>query len=626
MCGIVGEVSLSAARVDLERIRRRNLTIAHRGPDGAGDYIDPEQRCALAMRRLAIVDLAGGTQPMSNADKTVWVVFNGEIYNHVELRKQLEDLGHRFATDHSDTEVIVHGFKAWGEGMLGKLRGMFALAVWDERAARLLLARDRLGKKPVYYSIVNGMLVFGSELRTILEDERVAPHLDPTAIDQYLTFQFVPAPRTVVSGVRRLPAGHFLSIHKHSMQLLRFWSAPIVMDKVVNAQDALEELDRRLTESVRLRMRADVPVGVLLSGGLDSSIVTALAQREIAQPVHSFSVGFSEADLDESEIAAQVAAEIGTEHHPLLIDELGVDVFERVIDGLDEPLGDPAAMPTFLVSELARRTLKVVLTGEGGDETFAGYAVYRRENQLSWLLQVPQALRQTFFAALSPLEGASLRMQRIRAIATAGQADWHATFVTRIHQQARSRLYGRSLAQRVEVGGASLGELAPASEADGHEWHPIASAMRADLESRLPEGLLMKVDKMTMAHGVEARTPFLDHELVEWALRLPLHLKVDRSTGKILLKKIAERYLSAAVVHRPKHPFDVPVGKWLRGRLRGSMNDAFAVLVECGFSASGLRQLAADLDRGSERVEYSAWLLLVLGTWLIRHPGVRFSN
>ncbi len=626
MCGIVGELSLSGA-VDIDAIERRNATIVHRGPDEGGAYLDPYRRCALAMRRLSIVDLGDGHQPMRNEDGTVWVVFNGEIYNHAELRRELQSHGHRFATHHSDTEVIVHGYEQWGAELVSRLRGMFGLAVWDECRETLVLARDRIGKKPLYYSQVGDRLLFGSELRTLLADPAVPTEIDVEAIDQYLTYQFILAPHTILRAVKRLPAGHCLIVERGRMRLERYWQPPLHTDLLPGPSEALEQLEELLVESVRLRMEADVPVGTLLSGGIDSSLITALAQRATHRSLHTFSVGFREASIDESEVALQVARELGTVHHAIVVDSIAPDLFERIVSALDEPLGDPAALPTYLVAELAASEVKVVLTGEGGDEMFAGYDVYGRETELSWLLRLPAGLRRAALACVAPADRLSPRLARLRAIAGADAVTWHDAFVTRVHAAERWSLYGAPLRERLratDLNGASslLGSL----RQNGEGWDSVAGSCLRDVEVRLPEGLLMKVDKMTMAHSIEARTPFLDHRLAEWALRLPSELRRNRQSGKLLLKRLAERYLPANVVHRKKHPFEVPIAGWLAGTLREPFGQACVTLATHGFSASGIRRLTQRLERNDARAAYPCWLLLVLGSWLRQQPRVTLGG
>jgi len=614
---------MSGSSAELERTERRNATIFHRGPDESGAYLDPKRRCALAMRRLSIISLGDGQQPMTNEDGTVWVVFNGEIYNHAELRAELEASGHRFATDHSDTEVIVHGYEQWGTAVVERLRGMFGLAVWDEKTARMMIARDRLGKKPIYYGKAGDRMVFGSELRTILEDPAVSTDLDVEAIDQYLTYQFILAPHTILAGVKRLPAAHRMILEKGSVRIEPYWRPPLTSDLTANADDAIDELEELLMESVALRVEADVPVGTLLSGGLDSSLVTAMAQNVTNRSLHTFSVGFAEAAIDESDVALQVSRELGTQHSPIVVDQIDRPLFERIVGALDEPLGDPAALPTYLVSELASRQVKVVLTGEGGDEMFAGYDVYGRENALSWMLKLPRALRAGALGCMAPAELAFPRLQRMRAIASADSHSWHDAFVTRIYGPGRWSLYGAGLRERMVVTPMKgVSQLLATMAQESQRFDSVAAACVRDVEIRLPEGLLMKVDKMTMAHSIEARTPFLDHRLAEWALRVPTSLRRTPGSGKLMLKKIAERHLPHSVVHRKKQGFEVPIAKWLRGGLGDPLVEACERLEGCGFSTDAMARLRSSLAAGDDRAAYPAWLLMILGSWLNQHPRI----
>ena len=385
MCGIAGQVRFGGS-VDLDRLEAMSACVAHRGPDAAQRHVSADGRVAFAFRRLSIVDLATGDQPVSNEDGTVVSMFNGEIYNHRELRRELEGLGHRFATDHADSEVIPHGYEAWGDGVVDRFRGMFAIALWDVRRERLLLARDRLGEKPLYFRLRGVDISFASEIRAI---EEPGDRVNLEALRTFLTYQYIPAPQTILEGVTKLEAGEVATFDSSGATRRRYWT---VHQRPARGPATDDEVRGLIEEAVQIRCEADVPVGAFLSGGVDSSVVTAILARTSSQPVHTFSIGFPVPRLDETAAAQKVAAELGTIHHALRMDDVDAAALERAVSGTGEPLADAAAVPTYLLSALASQHVKVVLTGEGADELFGGYAHYRNQYRLRPLLEAP-ALR-----------------------------------------------------------------------------------------------------------------------------------------------------------------------------------------------------------------------------------------
>ncbi|MFC4606815.1 asparagine synthase (glutamine-hydrolyzing) [Streptomyces maoxianensis] len=615
MCGVAGIVSTSPP--DPEQVRVMCRLIAHRGPDGEGYHTDAH--AALGMRRLAIIDVAGGAQPVYNEDGTVAAVFNGEIYNFAELRDQLAGRGHRFTTN-SDTEVLVHLYEDHGEDMVGHLRGMFAFAIWDATRRRLLLARDRVGKKPLYYRHHGDSLAFASELKALVADPSVARQLDPVALHHYLTYQYVPAPWSIYRGIRKLPPGHLLVWQEGEVRLRRYWKLDSTPQPVGCEQEAAEQARQLLLDATRVRMVSERPLGAFLSGGIDSSAVVAAMARLSDQPVKTFCIGFDDQRFDERSYAASVARRYGTDHHEFVVaGSSALEILPTVARHFDEPFADSSAIPCFFVAELSRRHVTVVLNGDGGDESFGGYRRYAFMKRVG-RMQPPNALRGLLNRVGSALaQGNSTpRLRRIgRGLRLLGETPQHryASLMSYFTNEGKDALYTDALHE--QLAGVDSYELVrqvfDASRAD----EDVNRLMDVDVNTYLPGDLLVKVDITTMAHSLEARSPFLDHHLMEWAAGLPGQWKVDGQVTKALLKKAMAPWLPSDLISRPKAGFGVPLADWLRCELRPL---AFDLLTDHTARSRGLfrpevvRQLLRDHDEGRDRSN-QLWSLLQFELW-----------
>jgi asparagine synthase (glutamine-hydrolysing) len=618
MCGICGLVAGERERVpDREAVARMSGRLVHRGPDDDGLFC--EGPVALAARRLSIIDLAGGHQPIENEDKSAVVVQNGEIYNYRELKRELEGRGHRFATD-CDTEVLVHGYEEWGEGFVERLRGMFAIALWDKRRQRLLLARDRFGIKPLYYRHVDGGLSFASELKAMLEQPGFSREIDPRAVSAYLAFNSIPAPLTIFKEARKLPPGHLLTWEGGEVALRRYARpGPASEIRSGSAEELAAELREVLDDSVRAHLVADVPVGVLLSGGVDSGGLAALASRHVGEPLRTFSIGFEEEGFNELSRARMVAERYGTDHHELVLRPNAVELLPKLVEAFDEPFGDSSALPTYLVSELAVGEVKVALSGEGGDELFGGYYTYvadllaRRVGRLAALARpLAEAL-----PSRTDRVGFDYKAKRFaRAAANADPLERHHGWKEIFSPQARAGLAGP---------GASAWDPLDLyreryTETEGAP--PLARMQDVDLGIYLVDDLLVKTDRLSMAHSLELRVPFLDPKVAELAFSLPTKLKVRGSAKKRLLRQALAPLLPREIVHGRKQGFSIPIAAWLRGPLEPFARE---VLVPSAVARQGLLDPAAVtpiLDRhcsGREDLSRQIWGLMALTLWFDRY-------
>ena len=572
MCGICG-LSYSDRRFgDREILQVMNDAIQHRGPDSDGYYA--AEGIGLAIRRLAIIDVKGGDQPISNEDDSIWVVLNGEIYNYPEMHDELERRGHHFKTK-TDTECILHYYEDEGESCVKHFRGMFAFALWDTRRQRLLIARDRLGKKPVYYAVHNGELYFCSELSGLLQGLPYQPEVDLEAIDLYLSLQYIPEPRTVFKEIYKLPAAHMLTWENGAARVSRYWDYSYQPKLTRDEHELAAELRDRLREAVRMRLMSEVPLGAHLSGGIDSSIVVALMAELSDAPVKTFSVGFDEQEFSELPYARAVAQKFGTEHHEFTLTYGDIPVtLEKISRHFGEPFGDASAIPLYHLSVLTRQYVTVALNGDGGDEDFAGYQRYRLDRLAKPYLWLPtsvtkravpwiagrlrdRSVRPTGQSLVNGLK----RLEQLPAVdERASMLRWSSYFSA----SQRGALWKREQWERLCSDDAQALLIAEFDRAEGTF---LDRTLYTDLHTYLPGDLLVKADRMTMAASLEGRSPFLDHELVEWTARLPDSLKIRGNVGKYLLKKAFKGDLPASVRSHGKQGFGIPLAAWFRGPL-----------------------------------------------------------
>lgn len=625
MCGITG-VFDTRGKTEISRslLDRMNQSLFHRGPDAGGVHL--ESGVGLGHRRLSIIDLSTGQQPLYNEDGSVVVVFNGEIYNFQELVPELQALGHVFRT-RSDTEVIVHAWEAWGAKCVQRFRGMFAFALWDRNRQVMFLARDRLGVKPLYYSVLpDGHLIFGSELKALLVHPALPREMDPLAVEDYFAYGYIPEPRSIFKGVYKLPPACTLTLQrgKPVSQPEEYWDVSFKSSLRLNEQDASEELIHRLRESVKIRLISEVPLGAFLSGGVDSSAVVAMMAGLSADPVVTCSISFGDAAFNEAAYAQTVADQYHTQHHVEQVDPDDISLVDRLASVYDEPYADSSAMPTYRVCELARKTVTVALSGDGGDENFGGYRRYRlhvNEERLRSML--PLQLRRPAFGLLGRLYPKADWAPRVfRAKATfealarnSVEAYFHGVSI--LHDGMRSDLFSARF--RSELQGYSAVDVLKRHAERAPSDHPLSLVQYLDLKTYLVGDINTKVDRASMAHGLEVREPLMDHTLVEWLASLPPELKLCRGEGKYLLKKALEPYLPQGILYRPKMGFAVPLAKWFRGPLRQAMKAAVLgpVLADTGwFNAPYLHRLVEDHQSG--RRDYSAplWTLMMFESFL----------
>ena len=617
MCGIAGMVNNVPGGVEAAAIHRMCQTMVHRGPDDEGIFV--KNGVGLGMRRLSIIDLAGGQQPVFNEDGTVWVVFNGEIYNFPELRPELESRGHRFYT-HTDTEVIVHLYEELGAGCVDKLRGMFAFALYDERHRRLLLARDRLGKKPLHYALVDGSLFFGSEIKAILA---VAPELAKINYEgllQYMYFGYVPDPMTAFTPIQKLPPGHLLEFEKGEVRVEKYWDLPEYnTHHPRNETECLEELEHRLAEAVRIRLIADVPLGALLSGGTDSSTVVALMSRASSRPVKTFSIGFKNGDFNESDYARVVAQRFGTEHQELILEPNVVQTVEELTHSLEEPFGDSSMLPTYYVSRLARQHVTVALSGDGGDELFAGYDRYRIHARRQIFERIPAGARQFYRERIYPRMPRSMYGRKFTYNVSLQWQERYVDGVSFVPAYERempllSDEFRGILQNSDDPQNLLLRYFKQAPTQD-----PVSQMLYVDTKTYMAADILTKVDRMSMATSLEVRVPILDHKFLEWVTGLSPAWKLRGRKQKYILRKLAERVgVPKQVLHRRKQGFALPLVHWIRNELKDMV---LTVLLEARtlqrgyFDQRGIRQLLDEHFQGRRDHSGRIWRLLMFELW-----------
>ena len=634
MCGISG-IFDTRGRRDYPKalIERVNDIQSHRGPDEAGLHIEPG--VALGHRRLSIIDLATGQQPLANEDNSVWVVFNGEIYNYQELVPELQALGHRFRT-RSDTEVIVHAWEAWGEACVERFRGMFAFALWDRNRQTLFLSRDRMGVKPLHYALLDdGSFIFGSELKVVTAHPAFQRTLDPLAIEEYLALGYVADPRCIYATAKKLPPAHHLTLRVGEGKLpdpVPYWDVHFTLDQKITPADANRELIARLQESVKLRLMSEVPLGAFLSGGVDSSAVVAMMAGLSNDPVRTCAIGFDDPKFNESAFAQQVADRYKTDHHLDIVRSDDFDLIDTLAWLYDEPFADSSAIPTYRVCQLARRHVTVAVSGDGGDESFGGYRRYRlhlMEEKGRSLL--PFAIRKPIFSALGhlyPKADWAPRMFRAKTTFQAlafdsAQAYLHSISLMRTDE--RQRLYSPGFKR--QLGGYDAIEIFRHHAANAGTDDPLGLIQYLDYKTWLVGDINTKVDRASMAHSLEVREPLMDHRLIEWLATLPSDLKIQGQEGKWLLKKALEPYLPNDILYRPKMGFSVPLARWLRGPLAGRMQSALLGerLQATGFfDMAVLRQMVEAHLSGRRDFSAPLWSLLMLDAFLV-HGGAPAS-
>ena len=625
MCGISGIFDLREQRPpDGAVLARMNDSLFHRGPDEGGMHLEPG--VALAHRRLSIIDLASGQQPLFNEDGSVVVVFNGEIYNYRELVPELQRLGHHFRT-HSDTEVIVHAWEAWGEACVERFRGMFAFALWDRGRRTLFLARDRFGVKPLYYAMLeDGHCIFGSELKALMVHPLLRRDIDPLAVEEYFAYGYVPEPRTIYRGAAKLPPGHTLTltVGRPAPAPSAYWDMSFAPVTVASEEAAEDELIERLKESVRLRMIADVPLGAFLSGGVDSSAVVAMMAAVSRGPVNTCSIAFGDPRYNEIAYANEVAQRYRTYHHVDTVDSDDFSLAARLAGVYDEPYADSSALPTYRVCELARKHVKVALSGDGGDENFAGYRRYRwfrYEERMRSLL--PFGVRRPIFGALGrlyPKADWAPRVLRAKTTFEALARDTVAGYfhgVSQLADEQRARLFTPAFKRQLQ--GYRAVEVLRRHARHAPRRDPLSLVQYLDMKTYLPGDILTKVDRASMAHALEVREPLLDHELMGWVAGLPVNLKLRGSEGKYLFKKAMEPYLPHDVLYRRKMGFAVPLENWFRGPLRETIRQAVlgGRLLDTGwFERRYLEELVREHQGGRRDYSVALWSLLMFDAFL----------
>lgn len=623
MCGIVGIFSLTGKPMpERSAIRRMADSIAHRGPDDEGFYLD--DRVALGFRRLSIIDLNTGNQPIHNEDKQIWTVLNGEIYNYKELRRSLEEKNHSFYTN-TDTEVLVHLYEEYGEGMVQHLRGMFSFCIWDRRKNKLSVFRDRLGIKPLFYAQTNGYLLFASEMKALLASGLVPKEIDPLALNHYLGLQYVPAPATIYRGIRKLKPAHKLCISPGDtlVKQIEYWDLSDIPVSPMSFDDCKARYSELLVESVKLHLMSDVPLGAFLSGGVDSSAVVALMAELSPNPVNTFTICHKDKAYDESAYAKAVSDRYGTRHHTLTIGPADLlNLLPSVLEQYDEPFADSSALPTHMVSMLARKHVAVALSGDGGDETCAGYSRYayemqfaKMENSFNLRRVVPGFIKSSLYNNLPPNHSFSGKAVKYLANLLATDAERHLFFMS-YFRKAKIRLYGASSFSSQTPDDDILLFNTYLDKFGGDDT--LRKILYLDQKTYLPDDILYKVDIASMANSLEVRVPLLDHKLVEFLAGVPTRFKVVGNVGKAIFKTLFEDKLPHDVLYRKKRGFEIPISSWFRNELAGYVKDTLlpsSLLVEPYFDSKYIEKMLSAHQSGKQDFGPQLWILLSLAVW-----------
>lgn len=625
MCGISGILNLAAnAAIDENLLKHINRSQSHRGPDDEGYFIDTY--VGLGHRRLSIIDLSSGKQPIFNEDQSVCVVFNGEIYNFESLVAELSRLGHRFST-HSDTEVIVHAWEEWGVKCLERFRGMFAFALWDRNKRQLLIARDRLGKKPLYYTkTTSGQFIFGSELKVLLAHPDVDTRLREQMAEEYFMYGYIPEPFSAYQHIYKLNSGHYMLLEPCAeLQQIRYWdlSAPT---KTHSWETVQTELIERLNESVRIRLLSDVPLGAFLSGGVDSSAITALMAGLQETPVNTCAIGFNESAYDESDYANQIAHRYQTNHVSKIVSSNDYDLIDKLSTVYDEPFADSSALPTYQVCQLARQNVKVALSGDGGDELFVGYRRQRMHLAEQRLRdKIPLHLRKPIFGSLASVyPKADWAPKPLRAKTTLQSlamdaVEAYANSISKLRTEQRHQLFSADYQRRLDgyTGLEIMKQHAMAAPTDDQ----LKLIQYLDIKTWLPGDILTKVDRASMAHSLEVRSPLLDHAFIEWAFSIKSTDNIRGSEGKYAFKKALEPYVDRNILYRPKMGFSIPIAEWFRGPLKNSLSSTILSenMLDSGFfSADTLKQMIAEHISGKSNHADALWCLLMFAKFINR--------
>lgn len=628
MCGICGKIYFDLQmNVDAHLIHSMCEVIKYRGPDESGYYV--ERNVGLGHRRLSIIDLSTGQQPMCNARKDIWVVYNGEVYNFLELREDLQKRGYTFLSM-SDTEVIIHLYDEYGASCVNYLRGMFAFALWDNRNQRLFLARDRVGQKPLFYTVQDDAFLFASEIKSLLQDNTVKRELNLEAMYHYLTYQYVPPPNTMFKNIYKLPPAHTLLCEKGRITLKRYWDLRYVPKVQMNEEEITERLSHLLQESVKLRMISDVPLGAFLSGGIDSSLVVAMMSQFSSQPVKTFSIGFKEKAFNELPYSRLVAERYHTDHQEFIVEPNAVDVLPKLVWHFDEPFGDYSAIPTYYLSEMTSQHVKVALNGDGGDESFAGYERYLEYKIVQYYRKLPQKIRSDFLAPLLYklswkakkktipcfVYSHVRRLKFLNDLSLESQQNLYAYAMTIFRDDLKLELLSEDMRIRVERLN-SLDYMLQYFYTNNAD-HFTDRMLYSDIMTYLPGDLLVKIDRMTMAHSIEGRSPFLDHKLMEFVATVPAEYKIRHSKLKFILKKIGKQWLPEKILSRKKQGFGVPLREWFRQELRDMTQDILYSSNFVGegiFNSEAIRKILEDHQNDKRNHQHRIWVLLNLELW-----------
>src|SRR5260221_5664372 len=618
MCGICGIYHRDQRPVERGALERMMSVISHRGPDGFGSYINEE--IGLGHRRLSIIDLGGGAQPMTNEDDSLQIIFNGEIYNYVELREELKQSGHRFKTQ-SDTEVILHAYEQWGHDCVSKFNGIFAFALWDIPKRQLFLARDHLVVKTLYYTMLGDRFLFGSEIKCLLSDSECPREVDLRSLAKFFALRYVPSPDTMFEGINKLPPGHYMTISSSAVQIQRYWMWTPKLGTRVNEGELVEEYRSLVEDAVRLQMRSDVPVGLFLSSGIDSGALLALMSRLSDKPIRTFTIGFEQGEQqNETADARDLARQFGADHDEMMVrPEDYTSYFERYMWDLEEPVGNETSVAFYFVSLIASRKVKVVLSGQGADEPWAGYHRYMGVKLSTLYSKLPSVITKGLFAGVVNRYATNERLRR--GVVSLQETDVLTRFIeiySFFNAEMKAQLFKPWVKERISADGEESRQALSGLYSDVQDLDPLTQMLYIDTRASPPDDLLMVGDKTSMANSLEARVPFLDYRLVEFIESLPSSMKLRGFQGKYLHKKAIEKWLPRSVVHRKKKGFENPIDQWLRGSMKHYVNECLlsdSSGVSQFFEKAYLRRLIEDHEAGRQNYLRHIYLLIAFELW-----------